>query len=77
MSLSIFLLRLFGLVIGLLFVGFFVSERREKRRREREGFWVEVLFYGQLRGEEDAWAVVYHEENKTLWFTGIIAPRRQ
>lgn len=59
-------LALIGLA-GLLVLRLIVSERR---RHARQGYWVEFLGPGVLRGGDDEFAVVYHEGEHQVFFHG-------
>ncbi|MEO7718477.1 MAG: hypothetical protein ABIY70_19930 [Capsulimonas sp.] len=50
---------------------------KERRRRQKEGYWLEFLSPGVLRGDDDEFAVVYHEGGKQKFFTGKIRQREQ
>jgi len=54
-------------IIGLLI---FRAVFGERRRRQRQGYWVEYFSSGVLRVDEDDFAVVYHEGDKSHWFYG-------
>ena len=57
--------------IGILCV--FV--KMEERKHIREEYWVEYLSPGRLRGDEDTFAVVYHEGEQQQFFNGKIGNR--
>lgn len=43
----------------------------ERRRAQKLGYWVEHLSPGQLRGGDNEIAVVYHEGDNEIAFSGI------
>ena len=46
--------------------------KQDERKRIRAGYWVEYLSPGQLRGDEESFAVVYHEGEQSQFFYGKI-----
>jgi hypothetical protein len=44
--------------------------RWHERAQQRGEYWLEHLSPGQLRGEPDEWAIVYHEGENALWLLG-------
>ena len=44
---------------------------RDNYERKHAEFWVECISPGLLRGAEGELALVYHEDEKSLWFTGV------
>ncbi len=43
---------------------------KEKRRRKIEGYWVEYVSAGLLRGDENEFELTYHESRGDISFTG-------
>jgi len=52
-----------------------ISSARDKRLREARGYWVEYLSPGRLRAGQDDIAVVYHEPDLAVYFSGRQRPR--
>ncbi len=59
-------------VIILAWFAVWVMIKQDERRRARQGYWVEYLSPGQLRADEDGFAVVYHEADRWHFFYGKV-----
>lgn len=57
------------IVAGLAAIAW-VLVKWDERKHIRQGYWVEYVSPGQLRGNEDDFAVVYHELERWQFFSG-------
>ncbi len=58
------------LILAVLAAIIWVLIKRDEQKHIRQGNWVEYVSPGRLRGNEDDFAVVYHELERWQFFYG-------
>ena len=66
LPLGVYVLAVFGLFYALMRL----DERRQDKQEKRRGYRILWLSSGQLRGNENEWAMEYREKGNSLYFYG-------